>query len=214
MSSFIFSLPQLIIVLLAIFTPARLSWGMKFIAIQAFISFCTDLAAVYMAKMLGMNNEFVYMIYMIAEFVLITEALRRSMINAPRINTSLQIVTFAFPILAILTMAITNFEKFNYTLLSISFVILSVINLAYLILPDIRKQPDDGLLLVSIGHVIYFLGVTPYFVVREIMMTSRPDLDEELFDYINIVLAMCRYGFIIAAFVLIYIAYFKRKINP
>lgn len=213
MSSLIFSLPQLIIVLLAIFAPVRLSWGMRLIAIQAFISFCTDLTAFYMAKMLGMNNEFVYMIYMIAEFVLIAEALKQSIIKAPRIKKLIQIVTFVFPTLALLTMATTNFEEFNYPLLSVSFVILAVINLAYLILPDIRKQPDSGLLLVSIGHVIYFLGVTPYFVVREIMMANSPQLDEELFDAINIVLAMCRYGFVIAAFVMIYIVYSKRRIE-
>lgn len=200
MLKLIFSSPQLIIFILALWQRKNLSFGMKLIAVQALVSLGTDILAFLCIEFWGITNAFVYNIYMVAEFLLIAAAFE-SAINSPRIKSLIRTSLFLIPAFALYTYTFADFFRFNYLVLTVSFLILSIINLVYLIFPDLRVTSNDGLFPVSIGHVIYFLGVTPYFVGRELIIENSPDLADVLFDYINNALAMCRYGFIIFGFI-------------
>ena len=199
MLSLLFTLPQFIIVVLALFQRSKLSTGVKFMALQALVSCFADMMAFCCIRFWGISNEFIYNFYMIAEFVIIALAFR-SAINSVSIQRAIRISIIAFPVFAVLIFGLTSFMSLNYQVLALSFLVLSVINLVYLILPDIRLNSSDGLILVAIGHIIYFLGVTPYFIGRELMIQSQPEKANELFVYINLVLAICRYLFIILGF--------------
>ncbi len=199
MSDLLFTLPQFVIVCVAFLQRSKLSTGMQFMGLQAFISCIADLLAFSCTNVWAVSNEFIYNYYMIAEFVIIAVAFRTAM-NSKPIQRAIQISIITFPIFAVFMLGLTSFTSMNYQVLAISFLILSVVNLVYLILPDIRVNPSDGLVLVAIGHIIYFLGVAPYFIGRELMIQSQPEKANELFFYINIVLAICRYLFIIFGF--------------
>lgn len=213
MLSLLFSLPQFIILIISLPVYRRLSAGLKCIAIQAGFSLLADLTAFFCIQFWSVGNEFIYNIYMIGEFIFISSAIYFSMQDSI-IRKIIQVSLIAFPAIAITSYLIISYMEFNHFVLVLSFLLLSVYNLIYLIFPDYRiGKSSDPMIWVSIGHVIYFLGVTPYFAGRELMINSRPDLADELFSYINIVLAFCRYFFIGIGFITLYLKFNKTAIH-
>jgi hypothetical protein len=183
---------------------------MKFIAAQALFSVLTDISAYSCVKYFKISNEFIYNIYMLGEFILLSSALYFSIVQS-FIRKILIKSLFILPAVTLLSYLFVSFYNLNYLILALSFIFLSVFNLLYLIVPDIRREDKpDPMFWVVIGHVIYFLGVTPYFAGREIMLSRSPDLADELFSYINNVLAICRYAFIALGIIL---TYYKQPFN-
>jgi len=208
MDSLLLTLPQLIVMMLSLPLIGKLSMAMKLIVVQVAFSLSVDLLAYFSVHFWTMSNEFIYNIYMLVEFVLIGSAIYYSIHNQI-IKKIIQISLFLLPIFAALSYFRLNFMQFNHIVLVLSFLLLSTYNLLYLIVPDYRNSvTSDPMIWVCIGHVIYFLGVTPYFAGREFMINSRPDLANELFSYINLVLVICRYFFIGIGFISLY------KIKP
>jgi hypothetical protein len=196
MNSLLLTLPQLIVLILSLPFIGKLSMAMKLIVVQVAFSLLVDLLAYFSVHFWTMSNEFIYNIYMVVEFVLIGSAIYYSIQNQV-VKKIILISLFALPIFAAFSYFRLNFMEFNHIVLVLSFLLLSAYNLLYLIVPDYRNSTaSDPMIWVCIGHVIYFLGVTPYFAGREFMINSRPDLADELFSYINLVLVICRYLFI------------------
>jgi hypothetical protein len=213
MNSLAFVLPQFIVLMLSLPLMGRLSIAMKLIALQAAFSVLADLTAYGCVQFWGIKNEFVYNIYMLGEYILILSAIYFS-VQDSFVKKALRICLVIFPILAMISYFFVSFLELNHIILVLSFLFLSAFNLLYLILPDVRKTAyPDPMIWVTIGHIIYFLGVTPYFVGREFMINNRPDLADELFSYINIVLATVRYLFIGIGFTILYFTVNKYKLH-
>lgn len=213
MTSLALVLPQFIVLMLSLPLMGRLSIAMKLIALQAAFSILADLTAYGCVEFWGIKNEFVYNIYMLGEYVLILSAIYFS-VQDSFVKKALRICLVTFPILAMTSYLFVSFLELNHIILVFSFLFLSAFNLLYLILPDVRNSsPADPMIWVSIGHIVYFLGVTPYFAGREFMINNRPDLADELFSYINIVLATVRYLFIAIGFTILYFTLNKSKLH-
>lgn len=199
-----YTLPQLLVLALSLPQWGRLGAAARFIAFLAGVSFLIDIAAYYCMSVWNSNNEFIYNIYMLAEFIFISGAIYFS-INHPTIKIVIRFLLFAFPLSVLLSYIKLDFFQLNHFALVVSFILLSVINLIYLIFPDYRDHNSvRPMLWVSIGHVVYFLGVTPFFTGRELIIEKWPEMADTLFEYINNILAVLRYLLISLGFALIY----------
>ncbi|MEZ5172156.1 MAG: hypothetical protein R2850_01250 [Bacteroidia bacterium] len=182
----------------------RLGIASRLIAVQAGVSFLADIAAYYCMSTWNSNNEFIYNLYMLFEFILISGAIYYS-INHITIKKIIKFLLIAFPIVVLLSYIKLEFTRLNHLALVINFILLSVFNLIYLVFPDYRDPKSvQPMLWVSIGHVVYFLGVTPYFTGREFIIENWPEMADTLFDYINNMLAVLRYLLIALGFALLY----------
>lgn len=191
--------PQSIALLLAVFQLNKLSLAYKFIFLQLCLTIVTDALALWSKNHIN-TNESIYNVYVIIEMVLLSFAIYNSIDNV-RFKKLIQYTTGAFVPISIIAMIFNNINELNYPILIFSFLSIAFFNLYFIIHPKTEKSLfRNAMMIIAIGHVIYFLGVTPYFVGRHLLIEAYPQIAHVLFSYINMSLAAIRYLCIAVAF--------------
>jgi len=191
--------PQFTALLLAAFQLNKLSLAYKFIFLQLCLTIVTDALALW-SKFQFNSNEAIYNIYVVFEMVLLSCVIFNSIENI-KFKKLIKYTIGAFVPISIISFMIGDIQKLNYPILIFAFILTAFFNLYFIIHPNTEKSLiRNPMMIVAIGHVIYFLGVTPYFVGRHLLIESYPEIANLLFSYINISLAAIRYLCISAAF--------------
>lgn len=204
------STPQLLVFLVGLFLIKDLAWSYRFVYLQIIVSLITDTLAYEYIKT-HPSNEVIYNVYLILEVVLLTAAF----LSAYPDSRSRNFARFTLPVyttIAVIWQVFRESPNLNFQLLSLGFIIIACLNLLYIIHPQIEKSPlKNPMLIISFGMLIYFMGVTPFFVSREFMLSQNPEMADTLFSYINNSLMIVRYSaYLIAFLILFHTKYFKK----
>jgi hypothetical protein len=194
--------PQILTIILGLISIRRLTLPYCLILFQILFSVFTDFFALQYLNFHA-SNEIVYNIYLIIETALLTSAIFYSIhSNNVKKILGIALITYLFSVLLIFSKS--SFLQINYQLLITGFIIIAFSNLFYIINPSTEKSIlKNPFLIFAISHVIYFLGVTPYFVARQMIITDSPEMEYTLFSYINMTLMIVRYSFCAFAFFIV-----------
>jgi hypothetical protein len=203
--------PQFIALILALIQIKTLNRGYIFIALQVALSISTDLIAINYTGF-QQSNELIYNFYLLLETILLSAAIYYS-INNKSFKKIIKALIGLYFVVAIITFSLSSIHKLNNTTLIFGFFILAIFNLYFIIHPDTKKSlTKNPMMVIAIGQVVYFLGVTPYYVGRHVLIAEYPLLADKLFNYINNSLAIIRYISILIGFsILLYLN--NRKIK-
>jgi len=194
--------PQILTILLGLISIRRLTLPYCLILFQILFSVFTDFFALQYLNFHS-SNEIIYNIYLIIETSLLTSAIFYS-VHSDKVKKILGIslITYLFFVLFIFSKS--SFLLINYQLLITGFIIIAFSNLFYIINPSTEKSIiKNPFLIFAISHVIYFLGVTPYFIARNLIIENNPEMEYTLFSYINMTLMIIRYSFCAFAFFIV-----------
>jgi len=195
--------PQLLAILFGLISIRRLTLPYCLILAQISFSFFSDILAIKYSNYHS-SNEIIYNIYLIIETALLSSAIFYS-ITSNTFRKILGITLVAYLCFVLIVFSRASILQLNYLILILGFVLVAFCNLYYIIHPTTEKSIlSNPFLIISIGHVIYFLGVTPYFVSRDMIIGDDPVMEITLFSYINESLMVLRYTFCAAAFMLVF----------
>lgn len=172
--------------------------------LQLALTIATDFAAMQYSGFYR-SNELIYNFYLLLETLFLSAAVYFSIENKS-FKKIIKLLIALYFIIAIATFSINSIHILNYTALIFGFFILAIFNLYFIIHPDTKKSLlGNPMMVIAIGQVIYFLGVTPYYVGRNVLISDYPILADKLFNYINNSLAVIRYlGILIGFSILLY----------
>lgn len=192
--------PQFLALTLALIQLRRLSLAYKLVLLQLCITIITDAFALY-TKLQFRSNEGIYNVYVVLEMVLLSSVIYQAIENY-KFKKLIKYTVSAFLILASILLSISStMLELNYPILIIAFISIAFFNLYFIIHPKTEKSLiKNPMMIIAIGHVIYFLGVTPYFVGRHFLIEAYPEVANVLFSYINMSLSAIRYLCIATAF--------------
>jgi hypothetical protein len=200
---------QLTVLILSLPLFGRLNWAYRLLIFQVFISLITDYIAYQFSKQ-GTSNEVIYNIYDIIETLLLSGLVYLSF-QSEKIKKGIRISILIYALFTIISLSTHNLFKLDYKLIIVSFIFISSLNLIYIIHPEVNKSfSKNPLMIIAMSHVIYCLGITPYFIGREMIIEQNTDMANELFDYIIKSLMYVRYGLIAIAFIVVW----KNKLSP
>lgn len=200
---------QLTVLILSLPLFGRLNWAYRLLIFQVVISLIADYIA-YLFRIEYKSNEIIYNIYDIFETLLLSGLVYFSF-RSEKIKKAIAITIIIYAILAIISSSTHDLYKLDYKLIIVSFIFISSLNLIYIIHPEVNKSfSKNPLMIVAMAHVIYCLGITPYFIGREMMIEQNRDMANELFNYIIKTLMYVRYGLIAIAFIVVW----KNKLSP
>lgn len=196
-------LAQITVLIISLPLIGRLNWAYRLLILQVFISLIVDYIA-YLVGQQGVSNEIVYNFYIIVEPILLSGVIYFSF-DSNRIKTGIRIALYLFVLLTVISFSLQNLLLLNYKLLIAGFFIVSILNLIYIVHPEVNKSVfKNPLMIISIAHIIYFLGITPYFIGREMIIEQNREMATELFNYINKSLMYARYGLVAIAFIAVW----------
>jgi len=194
--------PQILTILLGLLSIRRLTLPYCLILFQILFSVFTDFFALQYLKFHS-SNEVIYNVYLIIETSVLTSAIFYS-VNSDKVKKILGITLIAFLFFVLFIFSKSSFLQINYQLLITGFIIIAFSNLFYIINPSTEKSIlKNPFLVIAISHVIYFLGVTPYFIARNLIIINNPEMEFTLFSYINMTLMILRYSFCAFAFFIV-----------
>lgn len=194
--------PQILTVILGMISIRRLTLPYCLILFQIIFSVFTDFFALQYLNFHA-SNEIIYNIYLIIETSLLTSAIFYS-VQSDKVKKILGIALITYLFFVLFVFSKSSFLQINYQLLISGFIIIAFSNLFYIINPATEKSIfKNPFLILAISHVIYFLGVTPYFVARQMIITDSPEMEYTLFSYINMTLMIVRYSFCAFAFFIV-----------
>lgn len=194
--------PQLLALLFGLISIRRLTLPYCLILAQISFSLFTDIFAIKYSNYHS-SNEIIYNIYLIIETALLSSAIFYS-ITSNTVKRILGIALLAYLCFVLFAFSNTSILRLNYPILILGFILVALSNLYYIIHPTTEKSIlTNPFLIISIGHVIYFLGVTPYFIARDLIIGDDPIMETALFSYINLSLMVLRYIACATAFMLV-----------
>ncbi|MEX1188022.1 MAG: hypothetical protein WED33_02115 [Bacteroidia bacterium] len=196
-------LAQIVVLIISLPMFGGLKLPYRLLILQVFISLIIDYIA-YLVAQTSTSNEIVYNVYIILETSILCLVIYFSFVTGT-VKKGIWIALMIYILIAIVFTSTHDIYQLNYKLLISGFILISILNLIYLIHPGINKSVlKNPLMIISIAHIIYFLGVTPYFIGRSLMIEKSPLMVNELFQYINKSLMYIRYGLIAIAFLLVW----------
>jgi hypothetical protein len=205
---FVFQFLAIIIGLLAF---SALTDNYRLILIQIIISVIVDLLAIYVVRYIKPNNIFVYNIYMPIEFLTLSFSAYLTL-NGNKLKHFLLYGITLYCLIALVSFILNGFSNFNTILLILGFILMSSFYLFILISPNIDKSLiRNPFMIIVIGQIIYFLGVTPFWVLRDVLLLINSQFETKLFLLINKNLMMLRYAFCFIAFTFVFIRILFKK---